>query len=176
MFRALWARASSWILKEISGPECGGWDGTLEGPLFLFHVCKCFSCMYVCVVSLEGTDSTGTGVTEGCGSPCGFWEMNLGLLQNKQMPLTSDLPLTTYLKKILFQIPCDLFCRWNWQEAVVKLTHKVYGITMKSHVSPKAKGNSWSILKARRSGRFYIFEPSSLLWNDKLTTVELGRI
>lgn len=164
------------MLKEISGPECGGWDGTLEGPLFLFHVCKCFSCIYVCVVSLKGTDSTGTGVTEGCGSPCGFWEMNLGLLQNKQMPLTSDLPLTTYLKKILFQIPCDLFCRWNWQEAVVKLTHKDLWNLM-SPQRPRVTVEAFEASsKARRSGRFYIFEPSPLLWNDKLTTAELGRI
>lgn len=57
--------------------------------------------MYICVprvclggqrrVSEKGVRSRGTSGTEGCELPCGWWQWNLGPLQEEQMLLTKHL-------------------------------------------------------------------------------------
>jgi E3 ubiquitin-protein ligase NEDD4 len=43
--------------------------------------------MYIC---LRGVKSPGTGVTDSCELPCGFWELNLGPLEKQQVLLTAE--------------------------------------------------------------------------------------
>ena len=46
----------------------------------LFYVYECFGCL----VSEEGKESnwySGTRVTDGCESPCSYWELNLSPLE-----------------------------------------------------------------------------------------------
>lgn len=45
--------------------------------------------LYIMYVSLE-EDGSGTRITGGCELPRGCWELNLGLLQEHQMALTTE--------------------------------------------------------------------------------------
>lgn len=52
------------------------------------HVCHV--CAGPCLIKQEGTGSPGNGVTGGSEPLCGSWELNLCLLKEKSMILTSD--------------------------------------------------------------------------------------
>lgn len=41
----------------------------------------------------EGTEFPGTGDTDGCNLPCGYWEPHPGLLKEYQVLLNLELPL-----------------------------------------------------------------------------------
>ena len=62
----------------------------------LFNAYGCFICMYVgasCVCPRrpeEGIRSPWTGVTDGCQLPRGCWELNLCLLEEQLVSLTTD--------------------------------------------------------------------------------------
>ena len=47
--------------------------------MFCVHVCLC-----------EGVRASGTGVTNNCELPCGFWELNPGHLEEHLVLLTAD--------------------------------------------------------------------------------------
>lgn len=48
----------------------------------------CFSCLHVLGSwPEEGLSSLGTRVPDGCGSPCGYWDLNLSLQEEQQCPL-----------------------------------------------------------------------------------------
>lgn len=55
--------------------------------VYLFVLPVCMSVHHVCAWCLqrpgEGIRSSGTGFTDGCGSPCRCWESNLGSLQEQ---------------------------------------------------------------------------------------------
>ena len=62
-------------------------------------LCALPACMYVyhvCAWCLwrpeEGIRSPGTGVTDGCEPPYGYWESNLGPLEEQQVLLKAELP------------------------------------------------------------------------------------
>lgn len=59
--------------------------GVLPAFTSMPYICIWFSCG-----SESGVGFLGTGVPEGCKSPCGFWEWNPGLLEEKQVLLTAD--------------------------------------------------------------------------------------
>jgi hypothetical protein len=42
----------------------------------IFILCILVFCLHVC--PCESVGSPGTGVTDGCELPCGFWELNQG--------------------------------------------------------------------------------------------------
>ena len=57
--------------------------GVLSACMFLFHVCT------VCALSKEDIGFSGTTVTDNYVSPGGFWELNLGLLEEQPGVLTT---------------------------------------------------------------------------------------
>ena len=48
-------------------------------------------CLYICLC--EGVGSPGTGATDNCELPCGYWELNLGPLEEQPVLLTAKLSL-----------------------------------------------------------------------------------
>jgi hypothetical protein len=50
--------------------------------VFYLHICLC-----------EGVRSPVTGVTDSCEPPCGYWELNPGLLDEQSVFLTTEPPL-----------------------------------------------------------------------------------
>jgi hypothetical protein len=46
----------------------------------------------------KSVGSPGTGVTDGCKPPCGFWELNVGPLQEQQVLFTAE-PSVLHLKE-----------------------------------------------------------------------------
>ena len=63
---------------------------------FLFFMCECFICMYAprACSACRGKeilwDLLELEVTERCGSPCGFWELNPHSLQDQSQPLQAE--------------------------------------------------------------------------------------
>jgi len=95
-WRPKWTSSASWMLSIFVG---------FVFLLYVFmhffsYVYECFYlyvCMHVHPVcawclrrSEEGIRSPGTGDKEGCEPPCGFWELNLGPLQEQQVLLTTE--------------------------------------------------------------------------------------
>lgn len=58
-------------------------------------ICICASLAYLVPKEglEEGTGSLRTGLKVGCEPPCGSWELNLSLLQEQQVLLTTELSL-----------------------------------------------------------------------------------
>jgi hypothetical protein len=42
------------------------------------------------LTEVRKANGSGTGVRDGCGPPCGFWEPDLGPLQEQQVLLTTE--------------------------------------------------------------------------------------
>lgn len=62
-------------------------------------MCTGLACMYVCALhwfvkspwrSGDGIGSLGIGVTENSGPPHGYWKVNLGCLQEQQIPFIAQ--------------------------------------------------------------------------------------
>jgi hypothetical protein len=61
--------------------------------------CAFVFCLHVCLC--EGVRSPGTTVIDKCELPCGCWELNLGLLEEQQVLLTTE----PSLRSRVWQIP-----------------------------------------------------------------------
>jgi hypothetical protein len=65
--------------------------GILLACMFVCHICAW------CLKRLEeGIKSPGTGVTDDCEPSCGYWESNLGPLEEQLVPLTTELSLQPF--------------------------------------------------------------------------------
>ena len=61
------------------------------------HVCE----PYICLVTKEGGRSPQSGLRDGCELPRECWELNLGLLKEKPMLLTTEASLQL---QVLFSV------------------------------------------------------------------------
>ena len=75
--------------------------------------CRCFD-LYVCLCtrhvpsaygSQKRSRSPGISAVDGCRPPQGFWELNLGPLEEQLVPLTTELYSSPYQHE-LFKIQC----------------------------------------------------------------------
>lgn len=105
-------------LTLLAGSICSLWPINLSfhvlssGSWFLYYIFKNWKKIYVydfwsvCMSMSSAMESRaghqvslGSGVTDGCEVPCGFWELNLGSLQEQSVLLASEpspLPPGTY--------------------------------------------------------------------------------
>ena len=62
----------------------------LDTKLFfnLFILCALVFCLHICLC--EGVGSPGSRVTGSCELPCGCWEWNLGLVEERPVLLTAE--------------------------------------------------------------------------------------
>lgn len=85
-----WAQNTCSLIKNIL-------LGLFCACAFCLHMCMCTTCMFGAWGVRKGHQFPGTGVSGGC-EPCelhGYWELNLGPLQEQQMLLTAEPCLQT---------------------------------------------------------------------------------
>ena len=93
---------------------------------YLFYVLWVFACLYkcapcACLVSAEvkrGCQISGTGLKDRCEPPCGCWVLDLGLLQEQPVLLTTDSSFSSTVAFIYFwdylKWTWNLLCRLGW--------------------------------------------------------------
>ena len=85
---------------------------------------------------MECIGSTGTGVTEGCEQPRGFWELNPGLLEEQSVLLidepSSPAPQSFNCTAVRFHLGWNMspFMLWVFSESVTHFSFSYQGFVV----------------------------------------------